>query len=158
VLGRPLPARFRRWTMRFADPDRLLVELVDWLEQGDGAGEPEVPAERSSGGRAQPDERAERERVELALACIELRRRVPSQALADSLHETLAKVGVRPFESDGEDFDPDRHRAVGKRGTDDAALHNRVAATEWPGYLDHDRVLVHSEVVVYRAGAQREAV
>ena len=154
VLGQPIPPRLRR---RFVDPDWLLVELVAWIETAvarpQGPDRPPAPGPPAPGPPVPgpPDDRVERERDELVRACIELRERLPGHALDASLRETLARVGVTEVSGDGEDFHPERHRAVGRRPTNDPAMHNRVASTERPGYRDHDRLLVPPEVIVYRS-------
>jgi len=53
--------------------------------------------------------------------------------------ETLARFGVRPVSSVGEQFDPSRHQAVSRTGTD--APENTVVEEYLRGYLLHDRVL-----------------
>jgi molecular chaperone GrpE len=53
--------------------------------------------------------------------------------------ETLARFGVRPVSSIGEQFDPSRHQAVSHTGTD--APENTVVEEYLRGYLLHDRVL-----------------
>lgn len=63
----------------------------------------------------------------------------------------LEAVGVQAHLADGEPFDPERHRAVGYRATDEARLHLTIAATERVGYTDRGKTLRVPEVIVFRA-------
>ena len=56
--------------------------------------------------------------------------------------------------SDGEPFDPERHRAVGRVATKEPALHNRVAKTQRPGYRDREGMLALPHVLVFRQDAE----
>ena len=140
VLGLPLPRRFRGWSVRFADADRVLVALVDWLEA-------ERPALASRRDRGQA-------RETLARACIDLRERLERTPLDAELRSLLAEVGITEYVADGERFDPDVHHAAGATPTDDPGLHDRIASTDRLGYRDRDRVLLAPEVIVYRAVAR----
>jgi hypothetical protein len=144
VLGRLVPPRFRRFSARFTDPDRLLVEFIDWLESV-----PPPPGEVPAAGAAGANGRGRDDRARLRDACIDVRERVPSAALAQRLEAVLEDVGVVPVGGDGERFDPQRHRAVGSVPTPDRALHHRIASTERAGYRDGDEVLRPPEVLVY---------
>jgi hypothetical protein len=135
VLGRPVPARFRRLRARFADPDRLLAEFIGWLESA-------PPPSR--GDSVRHDDRAR-----LRDACIDVCERVPSEALALRLSSVLEDIGVVRMHGDGERFDPQFHRAVGSVPTADRALHHVVASTERAGYRDGDETLRPPEVMVY---------
>src|SRR5262249_5303653 len=61
--------------------------------------------------------------------------------------KALERIGVRPFRSVGEFFDPQRHEAVGRVERSDVADQTIVAETV-RGYLFHDRVLRPAQVVV----------
>ncbi len=104
-----------------------------------------------------PDRDTDRLRTQrdgLVASLVELRDQLPSDALRDEVGRSLASAGVTELHPDGEPFDPAVHRAVAQRPTTDVALHNTVAATERPGYLDGSRVLRQPEVVVHRVDGQ----
>lgn len=104
-----------------------------------------------------PDRDTDRLRTQrdgLVAGLIDLREQLPSEVLRDEVGRTLASAGITELHPDGETFDPAVHRAVAQRPATDAALHNTVAATERPGYLDGSRVLRQPEVVVHRVDGQ----
>lgn len=70
--------------------------------------------------------------------------------------ETLAKFGVRPVSSVGEQFDPSRHQAVSR--TASAAPANTIVEEFRRGYLLHDRVLRAAMVSVAGSETSGEAV
>ena len=62
------------------------------------------------------------------------------------LYGTLKNLGLRPMESTGEDFDPERHEAI----TEIVAspdLKGKVADTIEKGYYLHDKIIRHAKVV-----------
>lgn len=61
--------------------------------------------------------------------------------------KALERLGVRPFDTIGEPFDPQRHEAVGRVERGDVRDQTVVAETV-RGYLFHDRVLRPAQVVV----------
>jgi hypothetical protein len=152
VLGHEIPPRFRGTSARFGDPDRLLVEFVEWLEQvGVTDRDAPAPAAARAGRAARGRDGAglEDDRRVLVETCIDVRERVPSEALAQRLQHALERVGVRPVRAEGQRFDPAVHRAVGRVPTGDPRLHEMVAATEHVGYEDSGSLLRFPEVTVY---------
>lgn len=90
------------------------------------------------------------DRERLLEACIELGDQVASHGLKDELRLVLHDVGLEELTpAEHGRFDPSRHRAVGRVPTEDAALHNRIAALERAGYSDRGRQLRPAEVLVY---------
>lgn len=97
---------------------------------------------------------AGRQRRLLVVALIDLRDRLQSEALRTEIGAKLAEVGVTEIVvGRGELFDAQRHRGVDAEDTDDAALDQKVAATERPGFLDGDVVIRPPDVVVFRRRA-----
>jgi hypothetical protein len=106
----------------------------------------------SSRGSAGP--RLDADRAALVRACIYVRDRVTSRALADRLAAALRDAGVTVVEPVGERFDPARHEAGGATPTKDPTQTGTIAAVEVPGYVDRTgRVLRAPVVTVYQAGA-----
>ncbi|MGI8332378.1 nucleotide exchange factor GrpE [Actinomadura scrupuli] len=68
--------------------------------------------------------------------------------------DALAAAGVTTVAPDGEPFDPERHVPVLAEPTEDAKLHQTVAATGTVGYLDGKTWLRRPEVSVYEQDAQ----
>ena len=68
--------------------------------------------------------------------------------------DALAAAGVTTVAPDGEPFDPERHVPVLAEPTEDAKLHQTVAATGTVGYLDGKTWLRRPEVAVYEQGSQ----
>ncbi len=66
--------------------------------------------------------------------------------------DVLEKIGVKPFRSEGEPFDPAKHDAVTQVTTADAP-ENRVVQVFQDGYLYHDKVLRHAKVGVSKKPA-----
>jgi molecular chaperone GrpE (heat shock protein) len=97
----------------------------------------------------------ETERAALIRACIYVRDRVTSTALARRLDQTLAEVGVTALNPIGERFDPTRHEAAGVETTDDPAHAGTVALVEVPGYADHGVLLRPPVVTVYQTRVDR---
>jgi hypothetical protein len=103
---------------------------------------------------------AEADRAALIQACIYVRDRTTSKALADRLGAGLREAGVRTVEPDGVRFDPAHHEAGGAAPSGDPAKVGTIAAVEVPGYTDRDGRLLRVPVVtVYRraAASEREA-
>ena len=86
----------------------------------------------------------------LVQACIYVRDRVTSRALAARLDEALRHVGVSTVEPAGERFDPSHHEAGGALPTANEALVGTIAAVEAPGYADRGVVLRPPVVTVYQ--------
>jgi hypothetical protein len=94
----------------------------------------------------------EADRAALVQACIYVRDRVTSKALADRLGAALRDAGVSSLEPTGARFDPSRHEAGGATPSDDPAKIGSIAAVEVPGYADRGgRVLRVPVVTVYQA-------
>jgi hypothetical protein len=105
--------------------------------------------------RAAPgsDPRLDADRAALVRACIYVRDRVTSRALADRLAAALRDAGVTVVEPVGDRFDPARHEAGGATPSSDPSLTGTIAAVEVPGYVDRTgRVLRPPVVTVYQAG------
>jgi hypothetical protein len=95
---------------------------------------------------------ADADRATLIEACIYVRDRTTSRALADRLGGALTEAGVRTVEPAGARFDPARHEAGGAAPIGDPAKVGTIAAVEVPGYTDRDgRPLRVPVVTVYRA-------
>ena len=101
--------------------------------------------------RPDPDDPTAADRKRLVDACIDVgdRLRTVSPALWQKLERALAEAGIEPVGADGEQFDPDRHHAVGNEPTTDPAQDLRVV-TDLPGYTDRGAPLRRPQVVVYR--------
>jgi hypothetical protein len=159
VLGRDVPPRFRRFSARFTDPDRLLAQFMAWLESAPApatriaaAGEPARPLPPAPPAATAPtdvDDRAQRDRLRLIQACIDVGERVPQPALAARLTRAVEDAGVVSEDGAGQRFDPDRHHAIGQVATTDPVLHYHVADTARVGYRDGATVLRRPEVLVY---------
>jgi GrpE protein len=94
-----------------------------------------------------PDPRlAEREKMVRKLA--ELVGTLPPE-YAWQAANVLESAGVQQILADGKAFDSAVHNAVGTESTRDAALHDVVARTVKPGWIDRGRVVVPARVVVY---------
>jgi hypothetical protein len=99
----------------------------------------------------------EADRAALIRACIYVRDRTTSRALADRLGAALRDAGVRTVEPAGARFDPAQHEAGGAAPSSDPAKIGTIAAVEVPGYADRDGRLLRVPVVtVYRAANERE--
>ncbi len=95
-------------------------------------------------------ERPDGDRSTLVQACIYVRDRVTSKALADRLGWALQEAGVSTVAPAGARFDPGLHEAGGSVVTEDPAKAGTVAAVEMPGYVDRGVVLRAPVVTVYR--------
>lgn len=60
----------------------------------------------------------------------------------------LSDNGVKPMETDGAEFDPDRHEAVAMVPADDATPKGKIKDTVQKGYTLNDKILRHAKVVV----------
>ncbi|MFB6208832.1 MAG: nucleotide exchange factor GrpE [Candidatus Nanohaloarchaea archaeon] len=65
--------------------------------------------------------------------------------VADQLYEELKKRGLKKIDAEGEEFDPELHKAVETREHDEQ---NRVLEQKRKGYMFEDEVLREAEVVV----------
>ena len=108
----------------------------------------DAPAQPAAAAGGDPD------RVSLVQACIYLRDRVTSMALATRLDQTLAQVGVSAVVPTGQPFDPSHHEAGGVLPTADATLVGTIAAVEAPGYADRGVLLRAPVVTVYQRRAR----
>src|SRR5262249_25865368 len=90
---------------------------------------------------------AEADRAALIRACIYVRDRTTSRALADRLGTALRDAGVRTVEPAGARFDPAQHEAGGAAPSGDPAKIGTIAAVEVPGYADRDGRLLRVPVV-----------
>jgi molecular chaperone GrpE len=75
--------------------------------------------------------------------------REPLRSIRDELVELLARRAVERVTTSGDDFDPTVQRAVGRRPTDDASLHGRVAQRLRQGFRFGDRIIRHEQVAVW---------
>jgi hypothetical protein len=99
----------------------------------------------------------EADRAALIRACIYVRDRTTSRALADRLGAALRDAGVRTVEPAGARFDPAQHEAGGAAPSSDPAKIGTIAAVEVPGYADRDGRLLRVPVVtVFRTANERE--
>jgi hypothetical protein len=96
------------------------------------------------------DTAGDTDRGALVQACIYLRDRVTSTALATRLDQALHQVGVSTVEPAGERFDPSHHEAGGALPTTDDALVGTIATVEAPGYADRGVLLRPPVVTVYQ--------
>lgn len=76
-------------------------------------------------------------------------------ALAEGVNLIYAKMvkyleqqGVMPIESTGKDFDPDLFDAITTFPAPDESMRGKVVDTTTKGYMIHDKVLRHAQVVV----------
>lgn len=100
---------------------------------------------------APPREHPDGDRSTLVQACIYVRDRVTSKALADRLGWALQEAGVSTVAPAGARFDPGLHEAGGSVVTEDPAKAGTVAAVEMPGYVDRGGVVLRAPLVtVYR--------
>jgi len=90
----------------------------------------------------------------LIAACLYVRDRLTSAALAQRLDQGLAEAGVTMLAPVGERFDPARHEAGGTTPAPDPALDGTVAVVEIPGYADRGTLLRAPVVTVYRNGSE----
>lgn len=113
----------------------------------------------AAGGPARgTDPRLDADRAALVRACIYVRDRVTSRALADRLAAALRDAGVNVVEPVGDRFDPARHEAGGATPATDPSQTGTIAAVEVPGYVDRTgRVLRAPVVTVYQAGGGQQA-
>ena len=64
--------------------------------------------------------------------------------VADQLYETLEKKGLQKIDAEGEEFDPELHKAVDT----EEGEHNQVLQQKRKGYMFDDQVIREAEVVV----------
>jgi molecular chaperone GrpE len=74
------------------------------------------------------------------------------RAVLEQMEAILARYGVQRVGAPGEEFDPERHEAIGVRTTEDAPDRS-VLEVARSGFALGDRVLRPAQVVVARAGA-----
>jgi molecular chaperone GrpE len=138
------PGVIRRLVDFFTGAERLPPDSRDQPPEPD-LKPPLVPRDR-------PVEAARlvRERKALVDACIIVADQSGSEMLREHVTEALEVAGVQAIRADGERFDQERHRAVGRVPTEDASRHGVVASTQLEGYADGDDVIRKPEVLVYR--------
>ena len=90
------------------------------------------------------------DRNALVEACIWMRDRATSPALAQHLDGAFAKVGVSQVDATGQRFDPAVHEAGSTIAAGSPAEDGIIARTEQIGYTDRGRLLRHPIVTVYR--------
>jgi hypothetical protein len=90
------------------------------------------------------------DRNALVEACIWMRDRATSPALAQHLDGAFARVGVAQVDATGQRFDPAVHEAGGTVAAGSPAEDGIIARTEQIGYTDRGRLLRHPIVTVYR--------
>jgi hypothetical protein len=113
-----------------------------------------TPAPGLVAGVAPPREQPDGDRSTLVQACIYVRDRATSKALADRLGWALQEAGVSTVTPTGARFDPAHHEAGGSVATEDPAKVGTIAAVELPGYVDRGVVLRVPVVTVYRRDGQ----
>ncbi|WP_157930439.1 nucleotide exchange factor GrpE [Glycomyces xiaoerkulensis] len=113
---------------------------------GTGAHSGGVPVDRPADGGAQ----AEADRAVLVEACIWMRDRATSPALASQLDQTFQRVGVAAIDATGQRFDPTAHEAGATVAAASPSEDGIIARTETPGYSDRGKLLRHPVVTVYR--------
>ncbi len=69
--------------------------------------------------------------------------------------DVLEKFGVKPFQAEGDPFDPAKHDAMMRVVTDEAP-ENTVVQVFQDGYLYHDKVLRHAKVGVAKKPEPKE--
>jgi molecular chaperone GrpE len=67
--------------------------------------------------------------------------------LYERLQMVLQSAGVRRIESEGQSFDPSRHRAVSTEARDDVPP-GTIVGEEMRGYMLDGRILRYAEVIV----------
>lgn len=65
--------------------------------------------------------------------------------VADQLYETLEKKGLERIEAEGEEFDPEIHKAI---DTETHEEHNKVIEQRRKGYMYDNKVIREAEVIV----------
>lgn len=73
--------------------------------------------------------------------------------VAKQFHDVLQAHGVKPFDSAGRPFDPERHEAVGQEPAGSSAA-GTVLREMQRGYMIHDRLLRPARVTVAAAAEQ----
>lgn len=66
----------------------------------------------------------------------------------NKLVKYLEQNGVKPIESTGMDFDPEKHEAIAMVPVDDETLKGKVIDTPTKGYMINDKVLRYAKVAV----------
>jgi hypothetical protein len=90
------------------------------------------------------------DRGALLEACIWMRDRATSPALAQHLDGAFARVGVAQVDATGQRFDPAVHEAGSTIAAGSPAEDGIIARTEQIGYTDRGRIVRHPIVTVYR--------
>ncbi|WP_081883537.1 nucleotide exchange factor GrpE, partial [Glycomyces tenuis] len=83
------------------------------------------------------------DRAALVEACIWMRDRATSPALASQLDQTFQRVGVAAVDATGQRFDPAVHEAGATVAAPGPAEDGIIARTETVGYSDRGRLLRH---------------
>lgn len=113
-----------------------------------GDGTVRLPTPQTPEPAADPQVAADR--TVLVDACIWMRDRATSPALAQHLDGAFARVGVAQVDATGQRFDPAVHEAGATVAASSPAEDGIIARTETPGYTDRGRLLRHPIVTVYR--------
>lgn len=115
---------------------------------GTGAGSGPIPVQQLQ----EPARAAQAlsDRTVLVEACIWMRDRATSPALAQHLDGAFTRVGVTGVDATGQRFDPAVHEAGGTVAAGSPAEDGIIARTEQVGYTDRGRLLRHPIVTVYR--------
>ena len=115
---------------------------------GTGAGSGPIPVQQLQ----EPARAAQAlsDRTVLVEACIWMRDRATSPALAQHLDGAFTRVGVTGVDATGQRFDPAVHEAGGTIAAGSPAEDGIIARTEQIGYTDRGRLLRHPIVTVYR--------
>ena len=115
---------------------------------GTGAGSGPIPVQQLQ----EPARAAQAlsDRTVLVEACIWMRDRATSPALAQHLDGAFTRVGVTGVDATGQRFDPAVHEAGGTIAAGSPAEDGIIARTEQVGYTDRGRLLRHPIVTVYR--------
>jgi hypothetical protein len=95
------------------------------------------------------------DRTVLVDACIWMRDRATSPALAQHLDGAFSRVGVAQVDATGQRFDPAVHEAGSTIAAGSPAEDGIIARTEQIGYTDRGRLLRHPIVTVYRGQGVR---
>ncbi|MFG3342079.1 nucleotide exchange factor GrpE [Glycomyces sp. NPDC048151] len=90
------------------------------------------------------------DRTALVDACIWMRDRATSPALAQHLDGVFGRVGVAQVDATGQRFDPAVHEAGSTIAAGSPAEDGIIARTEQIGYTDRGRIVRHPIVTVYR--------
>lgn len=66
----------------------------------------------------------------------------------NKLHSSLSQKGLKPMETNGEDFDPELHEAITEIPAPDKKMKGKIIDTIEKGYFLKDKIIRHAKVVV----------